>query len=649
MASTYSTNLKIELIGSGEQAGTWGNTTNTNLGTTLEEAITGIATADFPSDANLTLAFNDVNTTQVFRNLVLNVTSTGSLTATRDLIVPTIEKQYFVWNNTSGGQSIVVKTSAGTGITVPNGAKMVLFADGTNVVEALTRINGTNIPASETLVTTDDTQTLTNKTVDLSSNTVTGTTAEFNTALSDGSFATLAGTETLTNKTVDLSSNTVTGTTAEFNTALSDGSFATLAGTETLTNKTVDLSSNTVTGTTAEFNTALSDGSFATLAGTETLTNKTITDPSGINADDIDYDNSTSGLTATDVQAAIDENAQAIQNISVAGLFAKATTRAVAWTKTGAGTAETATALTLEVNGGLVSVSSGTSITMPGSFTAGTDYAIWCAPNGTLEADASFTVAPTTNGRLIGGFHYAPGGNAAAQAGGNTTAQINEYSFWDLKFRPSCDDPRGMTLVADHFWSDIYLLNTDPDTNGTSANDKTIANGNADYPIIPDAFGGDGTTTYGSFTWFEAQEILGAYGKRAPTYSEFMQLAYGTTEEQDRGNDPVTTGFATSNTATNNGDEEFTSKWGVIQSTGVYYVWSRDFIADGTGTGGWNDITEGRGEVYTYSNSARAGLLGGGWGFTTRAGSRCSSWGTAPSFTGIDISARGVADHLILD
>jgi len=360
-------------------------------------------------------------------------------------------------------------------------------------------------------------------------------------------------------------------------------------------------------------------------------------------ASSIDYDNSTSGLTATDVQAAIDEIA------APAGLFAKATTRAVAWTKTGAGTAETATGITLEVNGGLVSVSSGTSITMPGSFTAGTDYAIWCAPDGTLEADASFTVAPTANGRLVGGFHYAPGGNAAAQAGGNTTAQINEYSFWDLKFRPSCDDPRGMTLVADHFWSDIYLLNTDPDTNGTSANDKTIANGNADYPIIPDAFGGDGTTTYGSFTWFEAQEILGAYGKRAPTYSEFMQLAYGTTEEQDRGNDPVTTGFATSNTATNNGDEEFTSKWGVIQSTGVYYVWSRDFIADGTGTGGWNDITEGRGEVYTYSNSARAGHLGGNWANTTRAGSRCSLWGNAPSVTDSSISARGVADHLILD
>ena len=91
--------------------------------------------------------------------------------------------------------------------------------------------------------------------------------------------ATLAGTETLTNKTVNLSSNTLTGTIAQFNTALSDADFATLAGTETLTNKTINLSSNTLTGTIAQFNTALSDADFATLAGTETLTNKTLTTP----------------------------------------------------------------------------------------------------------------------------------------------------------------------------------------------------------------------------------------------------------------------------------------------------------------------------------------------------------------------------------
>lgn len=87
---------------------------------------------------------------------------------------------------------------------------------------------------------------------------------------------TFAGAETLTNKTISLGSNTISGTTAQFNTALSDGDFATLAGTETLTNKSISLGSNTVTGTTAQFNAALSDGDFATLAGTESLTNKTL-------------------------------------------------------------------------------------------------------------------------------------------------------------------------------------------------------------------------------------------------------------------------------------------------------------------------------------------------------------------------------------
>ena len=92
-----------------------------------------------------------------------------------------------------------------------------------------------------------------------------------------------ATTDTLTNKSIDLANNTLTGTTAEFNTALSDDNFATVEGTETLTNKTVNLSSNTLTGTLAQFNTALSDADFATIAGTETLTNKTLSDPT-INA-----------------------------------------------------------------------------------------------------------------------------------------------------------------------------------------------------------------------------------------------------------------------------------------------------------------------------------------------------------------------------
>jgi len=140
MASTYSTNLKIELIGTGEQSGTWGSTTNTNLGTALEQSIVGYGNPNFTTDADLTISLTDSNATQTARNLALNVTSSVSLTTTRNLIVPTIQKPYIVRNNTTGSQSIVVKTSAGTGVTVPNGAYTVVYTDGTNVVSQITQL-----------------------------------------------------------------------------------------------------------------------------------------------------------------------------------------------------------------------------------------------------------------------------------------------------------------------------------------------------------------------------------------------------------------------------------------------------------------------------------------------------------------------------
>lgn len=135
MASTYSANLKIELMGSGDQVGSWGATTNDNLGTAIEEAIVGYGAVQFTNDANLTISLSNSNASQLARNFFLYMTSTVTLTAQRDLIVPTIEKTYTVHNNTTGGQAIRVKTSAGTGIVVPSGKKMVLYVDGTNVVE----------------------------------------------------------------------------------------------------------------------------------------------------------------------------------------------------------------------------------------------------------------------------------------------------------------------------------------------------------------------------------------------------------------------------------------------------------------------------------------------------------------------------------
>ena len=155
MASTYS-DLKIELIGLGEQTGTWGTTTNTNLGTALEEAIVGRATANFTSDANLTLSLTNANTSQVARHFVLNCTSSGSLTSTRDLIIPSIEKPYIIQNNTTGGQSIrvitvVPATALVNGATTATTSLVVDNNIGTIVQGAI--VTGTGIVGTVTIAT----------------------------------------------------------------------------------------------------------------------------------------------------------------------------------------------------------------------------------------------------------------------------------------------------------------------------------------------------------------------------------------------------------------------------------------------------------------------------------------------------------------
>jgi len=145
-----------------------------------------------------------------------------------------------------------------------------------NLTLVLTGASTITLPTTGTVATLAEVETFTNKTINLTNNTLTGTLAEFNSALSGADFASLAGTETLTNKSINLANNTLTGTLAEFNTALTGADFASLTGTETLTNKSINLANNTLTGTLAQFNSALSGDDFASLTGTETLTNKSI-------------------------------------------------------------------------------------------------------------------------------------------------------------------------------------------------------------------------------------------------------------------------------------------------------------------------------------------------------------------------------------
>ena len=135
MASTYS-NLKIELIGTGEQSGTWGSTTNTNLGTAIEEAICESADVTF-SSSNVTLTLTDTNGSQTARHLRLNLTGTAG--GPLDLTVPAIEKNYIVYNGTDG--VITVKNPTGANeVDVPVSKSIEVYSTGTGVVPVTTHL-----------------------------------------------------------------------------------------------------------------------------------------------------------------------------------------------------------------------------------------------------------------------------------------------------------------------------------------------------------------------------------------------------------------------------------------------------------------------------------------------------------------------------
>lgn len=128
MASTYSPTLRIELIGDGDQSGIWGQTTNNNLGTLLEQAITGVVTITM-TDTNYTLTnYNGVS--DEARNAVIVATGTNS--AQRDIIAPLVEKVYTIKNSTVGGYAVRIIGVSGTGITIPNGVTTSVYCDGTN-------------------------------------------------------------------------------------------------------------------------------------------------------------------------------------------------------------------------------------------------------------------------------------------------------------------------------------------------------------------------------------------------------------------------------------------------------------------------------------------------------------------------------------
>lgn len=238
MASTWSA-LKIELLETGANAGSWGTLTNANLGdAVLGEAITGSATVDFASDADVTITLTDTATTQAARNLRLNITeSSAGVGSVRNLILGSgcqIEKFYLINNTGTGAKTI--KNTSGTGISVPAGKATLVYNNGTNVVDAASYFTSLTL-GSALPVASGGTGTSSTTFVNLATN-VTGTLpiANGGTGTSSTTFANLTtnvtGTLPVANGGTNLTSFTANGVVyASSTSALATGSALSFDGT----------------------------------------------------------------------------------------------------------------------------------------------------------------------------------------------------------------------------------------------------------------------------------------------------------------------------------------------------------------------------------------------------------------------------------
>jgi hypothetical protein len=184
MANTTSASLKLTVQATGENSGTWGQITNTNL-LILEQAIGGYAGVGLNATTGATLVFSN-GALSNGKNQIIKLT--GTITSAVNVTIPdSIEKTYIVENATSGAFTVTFKTSSGTGVTwaATDKGKKILYSDGTNVLEGISSVG--DLVAGD--VTTN---TITTNTINVSNITISASTTA-NTISASGDVTTSAG------------------------------------------------------------------------------------------------------------------------------------------------------------------------------------------------------------------------------------------------------------------------------------------------------------------------------------------------------------------------------------------------------------------------------------------------------------------------
>ena len=261
MASTYSTNLAFELPATGDQPNLWGQTNNTNIGTLIEQAISGYTTQVITDGADTTIVMTNGGSSTA---RYMYIECTGALTADRNLVVPVNKKLYFIYNNTTGGRTVTVKVSGQTGIAVPAASKMLLVSDGIDVRAAINSVSAVATAGVFTTLSASSTVSGAGFTALFASPPAIG-----GTAAAAGTFTTLTASSTVSGAgfTALLASPPAIG-----GTAAAAGTFTTLTANTTLTGA----------GVTSLFASPPAIGGTAAAAGTFTAltANTSVTTPS---------------------------------------------------------------------------------------------------------------------------------------------------------------------------------------------------------------------------------------------------------------------------------------------------------------------------------------------------------------------------------